>query len=293
MGVHRPPPQGWEPTSNAAVAAATQQPIVEWVLIAARLRFAAKLAKAPALIMSLMQGAGGRSWRSSVLQSCAALKQILPDKLADLPDPEVEPWAWQHVWTQFPAEWASLIKLAFLLRAALHPWKADAALSGTTLTCWTCRAVTEREEAEDEYLCSTCGKWLPSEQACKMHSIRQHGADERTLRAQRACIGSICPACGVDFHTWTRAVRHLVHGARACVEACASGALPAHCPVLVTAAVERGRILTAVLRRRGERPWAGPPCIKPWSGRRPRRSAAGTAVPPAPLAAPSEALEPL
>ncbi len=121
---------------------------------------------------------------------------------------------------------------------------------------------TYQEEAADEFMCAVCSKWLPTVQACKMHTIRQHGADERMMRAKRACIGSKCPACGVEFHTWHRAVRHLVHGAKACVAACAAGELPLHSPELVEAAVERGRLLTGALRKRGLLPWAGPPCEK-------------------------------
>ncbi len=40
------------------------------------------------------------------------------------------------------------------------------------------------------------------------------------------CIALLSPACGGDFRTRIRVIRHLPHGAQSCVAACAGGHLP-------------------------------------------------------------------
>jgi hypothetical protein len=125
------------------------------------------------------------------------LKQLLADKLGDMPAPEVEPRAWQNLWSLHRDEWAALIKLA-LQRAAEHPWRAGAALAGTGLTRWSCRAVGEDAEGGDEFMCAECGKCLPSVQACTMHRIRNHGADEQMQKAKRACICRAIVRCDLQ-----------------------------------------------------------------------------------------------
>ncbi len=59
-----------------------------------------------------------------------------------------------------------------------------------------------------------------------LQRIKAHGVSDRTQAARSCCLGSVCSHCGVDVVTRLRALRDLVHGAGACVQACASGLLP-------------------------------------------------------------------
>ena len=99
-GTHKRVPEGDAATSNAAVARQLQMPIIEWVIAISRLRFAAKVSRRPRdFLTALLQGEGGANWRSAVTASCRSLQQLLPSKLATLPDPRVSMAEWELLWT--------------------------------------------------------------------------------------------------------------------------------------------------------------------------------------------------
>ncbi len=147
-------------------------------------------------------------------------------------------------------------------RAARDTWAAEVAWHGLDVPRWSLRSVEEEAAAADvdEFMCEACWRWFGSVAAVKLHRVRDHGLNERALLARQCCAGSDCPHCGTDFVTRIRATRHLVHGASACVQACASDALPRVAAGTVAEAEETDRLLRARLRRIGVRVSAGMPC---------------------------------
>ncbi len=103
---------------------------------------------------------------------------------------------------------------------------------------------------------------VPLKGGLALHRIRANGDDGPTKLARSVVVGSICPACGVDFHSRIRVCRHLRHGASACVLACANGLLPVFSPGEVLAADERDRLEWAARRKAGVRDFAGPKVIR-------------------------------
>ncbi len=82
-------------------------------------------------------------------------------------------------------------------------------------------------------------------------------ACSRYLGEVACCVTSTCPACGGDFRSCIRALRHLVHGASSCVAAWDGDFLAVCDPPLVEAADERDRIDRASRRRLGVRDVCG------------------------------------
>ncbi len=102
----------------------------------------------------------------------------------------------------------------------------------------------------DEYSCVECGKWLQSPVVVALHRIRAHGFTGTAARA-RECVGSVCLVCGGEFLARLRLLRHLAHGAAACVGAVLNVQLLSLAPDEVAAANESDRDI------------AGPPCRPP------------------------------
>ncbi len=116
-------------------------------------------------------------------------------------------------------------------------------LEAAGLQVWTCRAGSgEESEGDDAFLFEVCAQWFPSLASAQMHRIQVHGMNDRMVAARQCCIGSACPCCSTDFVSRARALRHLVHGASACVAICGSGRLPNFSPEEVAApdSLDRG-----------------------------------------------------
>ena len=234
---------------------------MEWAIAVSRLRFAAKVSRRPRdFVTALLQGEGGKKWRAGVSAACMALWQLLPTKLSSMPCPATSMAAWEEFWTAFPMEWAGLLALA-LKTAALDPWKADAALDGTGMTRWT----VEQGEQEDPdcFMCGHCDRWFATPGGATQHRIRAHGVGVRTDLARACCVSQVCPACGADFRSRIRVLRHLAHGAADCMAACIGGSLPRHTEEEIAAADERDRLERAAKRKRGLRDVAGLPFVRP------------------------------
>ena len=113
----------------------------------------------------------------------------------------------------------------------------------------------------DEWMCKTCGKWFTSTGGLFQHERKAHGAagpmDGLRARVARSC----CPCCATEFHTRTRLLRHLVHGATACVAFAAGLPLLADEARQVEDAAEVAQ--RAARRKAGLRDHAGLPVLKP------------------------------
>ena len=97
--------------------------------------------------------------------------------------------------------------------------------------------------------CPACGKQCKGPQGLAAHSRRKHG---RKMTARSFCIGSVCPACGVDYHTRPRALHHLQFSSKACRAAMLAGELPECSAEEISAADLRDRIARKAANLRGD-----------------------------------------
>ncbi len=171
--------------------------------------------------------------------------------------PSEQPHIWEQFWSSHARPWRCLFRLA-LSRAAANPWQADAALAEAGASR---RTVQTHEDEADEFTCGLYGRWLLSLAAVTMHGIRAHGSQGDAARARATVVGSICPNCGIDFWSRPRLLRNLSHGAKGCIDAIRSGAIPAAAPADV-AANEHDRLERAGRRKHGFRDMAGRPVVR-------------------------------
>ena len=201
-----PPPPESElgRVSNGAVLDHLKVVPLEWALVFARLRLAARLSRhGSASVFALVSSAGGRPWRELVEQSALAFAKLLPDKLDGLPLPSGRMALWEQFWLDFPAAWASLIKLANR-RVELQPVHARRCLLFAGLV----GDPDPPDSSDDLFLCSVCGRWFPTAAGCKIHAAKQHGhSSEASLKSR--LDGTECPVCFTEFHTRARLVQHL------------------------------------------------------------------------------------
>jgi hypothetical protein len=260
-GVHRPPAAEEYRVSNLAVLRHLAVAPLEWELVCARLRLAARLAaRAPDYTTALLQGPGGTPWRLALVESLAAMHKMLPDKLASLPAPAVDPAAWEAVWRRCPAGGAALVRLLHL-RVRQDPAAALVVMRAAPLLSH--HADELDEEDPDEFLCGHCPRTFATFAGAQTHRARAHnltGAD----CIRRSVIGSACPACNVDFRSRVRVISHLrlrQDAVGACRAAVLTGRFANFTEEQVQAADEADLVHRRACRRTGRHPAHGPPCI--------------------------------
>ena len=87
--------------------------------------------------------------------------------------------------------------------------------------------------------CPECGKQRKGQQGLAAHQRRKHG---RRMTARSVCVGSVCPACGVDYHTRPGALHHLQFSSKACRTAMLAGELPEFIAEEISAADLQDRV---------------------------------------------------
>ena len=100
----QPHPLTWDEVLSRA-----QRPAFEVALAAARLRFLARLPRAPPALVALLQLAGA-SWRAMVVADLTAVCSVLGSAVASLPAPTVSLQPWLDIAAKFPIQWQQLIK---------------------------------------------------------------------------------------------------------------------------------------------------------------------------------------
>ena len=58
----------------------------------------------------MVRGSGGDLWWARLLKGMAFAKRMLPKTLEAMPDPAVNPKAWEELWANYPAQWRSMLK---------------------------------------------------------------------------------------------------------------------------------------------------------------------------------------
>jgi hypothetical protein len=113
----------------------------------------------------------------------------------------------------------------------------------------------------DEYFCAECRGGSSSLAGLGQHVWMAHKASAACLKARSVLARSVRPGCGTDFRSRIRTIRHLVHGARRCVDLCQSGGM-APLPIgVVGEAVAVDRLARARRLSAGYRDHAGPPVV--------------------------------
>ena len=189
-------------------------------------------------------------------KSCKFLALVLPSKVASLPDPLLDIFAWEEAWRSAPGMWRLLVK-ACARAAGDNPWQAAACLREAGLNVQSVD-VGDGDDDIDEFLCSDCGTWWPSKGSLVQHRRRAHGDTGLADLARSVAIDSVCPACGVIVFSRVRVCRHLKWGAAGCKEAMMSGALLQASPEAVILADQQDRALRVARRKVGLSAVAGP-----------------------------------
>ena len=192
-----------------------------------------------------------------MIKPCRFLKLALPTKLAELPDPDVDPFAWEDSWSAAPGAWRQLLK-ACGRRAAEDPWRTAAWLRAAGLALVSVDSLELPPADADELLCELCGRWWASKGALAQHRRRAHDDVELAAAARVVTLGPVCSAYGVNFHTRIRVCRHLKWGASSCQSAFRSGLLPTSPLEAVLAADLADRSLRQARRKAGFSAVAGP-----------------------------------
>ena len=78
---------------------------------------------------------------------------------------------------------------------------------------WTICREDEEPKEETSVCCEECGKKMKSHAAVAVHQQRQHG---RRMAMRRLVIDGVCRACGRNFHSRCRLLRHLQWGGTKC-----------------------------------------------------------------------------
>ena len=208
-GANGIPEEGFVATSNEAVRQECKVLPIEWALVFARLRMAARLSSGPCALRALIQSAGGAGWRLAVQWSLRCMANLLRDKLVHMPCPLASPASWEELWTRFPGPWQGLLQLA-QKRVLADPWAAAVVMQACPLLC--AGRVEEMggsdAESEDEHVCMVCGVFLASAVGAHHHLARAHGRGADTA-VRPYCFGSACPVCATDLRTRLRLVAHL------------------------------------------------------------------------------------
>ena len=237
------------PISWDEVLFRAKRPAFGAALAAARLRFLARLTRAPVAVFALLQVAGSE-WREMIIADLSWLRTALGSAVAYLPAPAVSLQPWLDVAGAFPVQWKQLVKRFVSKVIAEHQAQHEMGI----------RSAFEdfAPPTEEPMACPVCPRVLSCRKALEMHCRRAHG---RRCPARFFVLGSVCPVCRADFVTRPRAIGHLMRGALGCVLQWRLGALPAFSVEQVQVADEADRLARREARRVGGTPGIGIPFI--------------------------------
>lgn len=188
----------------------------------ARLKTLAKFVRcAPPALRLLLQVKGRcgepMSWIAAIRDDLQELARRLPEKLASLGDPVENAADWQTLIERYPAEWSSLVDLAF----ARPPVVADE----------PCVPKARAGAVNLEFVCRTCSAAFATGKARAQHERVKH--KRRTYAEDFVGKEPVCPVCAKVFADRLRVVAHLSdtrvrakHGRPSCTQLLLSGGYP-------------------------------------------------------------------
>jgi hypothetical protein len=260
-GAHRPPSEGQRHTHNVEILEELLIVPPAWVLVLQRLKMAVRTScAAPEYVLALIQGNGGSEWREAIMASLAALKALLPGKLAELPSPHLDPCAWEASWTAAPGMWHQIFAAAERL-AAKRPAAALRLLFAIPGFVPTGLGMDELEK--DEFLCGICAATFGTPGGVATHRLKAHPASAPEPQMLRdSVLGGTCPVCSQDFRHRLRVLHHL-RARRGAIGLCRAEVLTGrflglHSVEEVAAADEADRLHRRACRRAGIHILAGP-----------------------------------
>ncbi len=131
-----------------------------------------------------------------VVISCGAMWRMVPDKIGLLPDPSLEPQAWEQRWSQSPGGCVVLVRLLGVTNRR-QPRTASDTLSETPELLLNLDA-EEEDSGDDGFLRGQCDRVVGSMAAPKLHSGRANCGGFSAL-ARTVVVGACCPGCGTNF----------------------------------------------------------------------------------------------
>ena len=157
------------------------------------------------------------SWIAAIRDDLQELARRLPEKLASLGDPVENAADWQTLIERYPAEWSSLVDLAF----ARPPVVADE----------PCVPKARAGAVNLEFVCRTCSAAFATGKARAQHERVKH--KRRTYAEDFVGKEPVCPVCAKVFADRLRVVAHLSdtrvrakHGRPSCTQLLLSGGYP-------------------------------------------------------------------
>ena len=206
------PPCPWSEVLHCAA-----RPYFAAVLAAARLRCLARLQRALAALLALLQVAG-REWKEAVTEDLALMRNLMSPLLDQQPAPQYHLQQWIDLAASFPVQWKQLIK-RFLNKTVQHQdaqWQMGVRLLADDLP-------EEETESAELYQCTACPRTFFRRKALEIPCNRQHG---KRAEARWFVLGSVCPTCFKDFITRPRTIAHMMRGALSCTLPWRTGVLP-------------------------------------------------------------------
>ena len=249
-GAHREPIPGECRRTDADVLASLPAASLQVRLDAARARYAARASRSGSrFLRAVLRTPSAAPWRKVVLESLARIQAVLAPKLDELPDPREAPAAWERFWTDYPNQWAAIVR-SYTDRAKKREQRK---LEEEVVQ----QEAPQQEPQQEEHQCDLCDRTFASFRALNTHRMKSHG--ERSMFA-RAVLTSRCPVCDWDYHQRCRTIAHL-QSSSFCRLAFDSGLVQIHNldDPLLKEAEEKSAVWDRQCRADGRNPRLGPP----------------------------------
>ena len=140
---------------------------------------------------------GPGTWAAAALDDLVALRETLPQLLAELPPLPEGVSEWERLWMTWPMQWKQLVARAEKV------WRTKPAVPRP--------GPPPPQQLVVDFICSECGYIGATKQALVAHSFQHHG---RISELRKLVSGTRCAACSWEF--WTRELlrQHVRRGGR-------------------------------------------------------------------------------
>lgn len=216
-----------------------------------RLRLVGRIAGSSKTVWVACATSGMASWMRMVLGDMALLREVMHDKLADLPCPKSNLQVWLKIMCEYPSAWKGILK-SFRARR----------VQATVNKALRCVIGPPRPIAMFTIPCELCGLLCVSRRALATHLSMAHGKRRLVNDYLFDRDGTRCPICAVDFRSVVRLSNHLTTGSIGCVLAVHLGVLPIATEEQKEARVANERATRKLARLRGVCETAGPPAVR-------------------------------